>query len=67
MSLHCACNMIRGNPDHALEVALPRVHVPARLTLQVVSVHLSYIDVPRSQKIGSFVPSSAHAKLNSLN
>ena len=55
----CMFYLIRNNPNHVLEAALPRVHVAARLKNQTVSVHSRYIDVPRCRTVqfaGSFVP-----------
>ena len=43
----CMINKIRCSPNHALEAALPRVRVPARLTRLAVTVHSRYLDVPR--------------------
>mgnify|MGYP006897304037 CR=1 FL=1 len=60
---------IHCNSNHALEAALPRVHVPTKLTCQVVSIHSRYLDVPRSrtvQFIRSCVPACAQYQ-NSLD
>ena len=65
----CMFYMILSNPNHVLEAALPRVHVPTRLTRLAVSVHSRYLDVPRYrtvQFVRSFVP--AYVRLwNSLD
>ena len=53
---------IRCNPNHSLEAALPRVHVPARLTRLAVSVHSRYLDVLRCRTVQfgwSYVPACA--------
>ena len=42
----CMFNKIYCNPNHILEVALPRVPVLAKLTRLAVSVHSRYLDVP---------------------
>ena len=65
----CMFYKIFCNPNHALEAALPRVCVPARLTLLAVSVHSRYLDVSRSHTVQfgrSFVHACAQYK-NSLD
>ena len=47
----CMFYMIYCNPNHASVVALPQVHVPARLTHLAVSVHSRYLAVPRSRTV----------------
>ena len=43
----CTFYKIYCIPDHALEAALPRVHIPARLTSVTASVHSRYLAVSR--------------------
>ena len=55
----CMFYKIHRNPNLALEAALPRIHVPARLTRLAVLVHSRYLDVPRCCTVKfdrSFVP-----------
>ena len=43
----CMFYKICCNPNHALEAALPQVHVPSMMTRLAVSVHSRYLAVPR--------------------
>ena len=59
MSLHLVCFKIFCNPNHALEAALSKVQLPAKLTRQAVSVNSRYLAVPRRHTVQfgrSFVP-----------
>ena len=50
---------IYSDTNPFLEVVLPQVHVPARLTRLAVSVHSRYLDVPKCRTLQfslSFVP-----------
>ena len=47
----CMFCKIHCNPNHALKAALPRVHVPARLTRLAVLVHSRYLDVSRCHTV----------------
>ena len=62
MKLHFACyfNKIYCNPNHALEAALPQVHVLDRLSHLAVSIHSRYLSVPKCRTVQFgrlFVPS----------
>ena len=57
----CMFYKINCSPNHALEVALPRVFVPARLTRLAVTVYSRYFDLSRCRTVQfdwSFVPAS---------
>ena len=47
----CIFYKLYCNLNHALEAALPRVYVPARLTPLAVSVHFKYLVVLRCRTV----------------
>ena len=56
----CVFSFFYCNPNHALEVAVPQVYVPARLTRLAVSVHSRYLIVPGCRRV-QFGRSFVHA------